>query len=271
MMNVLLRTELYKLWRTRWLLPVMLGLGAVFVFMTLIHYRWNESGAWEGITGFPYTLGSIIEAVIVLVALSACYCSEYETGTDALLLSSVNGRRNLAMAKTSAALLFTTGVVIGYWCMNIALHLSLAGAEGWNEPLSALDKYVQTPYAITVWQYVLIQIGINWLGTVMLGMIVLWLSSRSKQALTVYFIGGIVWITPYWIRYFSEFSLSWALKNMLPAEWMRVEALFASRRYVSIGDTKLDLPLYAFLLYSTVVIVISIYGTGRSYSNREAC
>ncbi|WP_040716581.1 ABC transporter permease [Paenibacillus daejeonensis] len=269
-MMTLIRMELYKLVAGRWLLVACGGIVAAAVLQAAMHYQWSDRSAWESIVRFPYASGAAYEAILLLFVLPGCFNLERQWGTLTLLLSSRNGRTKVPSAKLWAASLYTTGVVAGCWLLGLTIHLSYGGWEGWDVALQSMPGYADSPWIMPIWQYVLIQIGTNWLGCMTFMLFLLWLSAACRSSLTVFFLGGIVFVLSFLIHNFSVFSLPWALKNLTMMEVLRVENVFNRPRYVLAGPWALHLHPGWFYLYTILLAVVLACSANRRARREEA-
>jgi len=265
----LVQAEWHKLTRN----PAILIFGAVatlsYLFMTWSYYRWHSAPAWDRITDYPYSWGSMCIGLLMLLALPAVFTQEYQLQTDALILSSKYGKDKLIQSKIIAALLFVTIAVTGGWIINIGVNVAFAGWEGWESPIQTLPKHELAPYALVNWQYMLIQLATNWLGCIVFGLFILYLSVRSRTNLTIFFIAGLVLVMPFFIRNSSELSVTWLMKNLPMVDAMRVINLLNRPRFVRIDEWVLQLPFPMFITYLCLLAVLLMLGIYRAFRARE--
>ena len=91
-----------------------------------IGYGW--SGGWDNILDCAAFLVFAIFAVCVTV--TPLFASGYREGTDAVLLSSLNGRGRLAAAKLAAAVLYATALFAVAAAIVCGVSLAFDGAGG---------------------------------------------------------------------------------------------------------------------------------------------
>lgn len=265
----LIRHEGYKIARNRlmWLLGA--ALTGVYLFTTHIYYQWNPGTAWERITLYPYSSGTIFEGLLILIVLSTSFTQEYQLKTDSLILSSPRGRRQLVWAKMAAASIYISILVLFYWGLNLLINLVMAGPAGWEAPIQLLSRYGTSPYSMSIWQYTLVQMLTNWLGSLAFGLCILYLSALCRSYLVVFFWGGLVLVIPFFIHNFSGFSVPWLLKNLPMTEIMRVENVFARERYLLVGEFHIPLPLPVFYVYTLGLTAMLAWGAYRRFSRWE--
>lgn len=250
-MGSLVKHELYKIGSNKIALSITFLFIPIYVYLTYLHYTWNPQAiAWERIVDFPYSIGSMFEGIIIILALSGSFTQEYAFQMDSIIRSTKYGRTQAVTAKIIAALFIITIVVLGFWFMNIGVNIWMAGGTaGISLPLYELERYVQSPYSMSVWQYCLIQILTNLLGCIVLSLFTLFLSVRNKSILVVFFISGIVFVIPFLIHNFSELSLIWGMKNLLFTDLMRVENMFNRPRFIYKGDWTVNINIWFFYVY----------------------
>jgi len=241
----------------------------IYLFMTWSYYRWHSASAWERITEFPYSWGSMSTGLLMLLALPSVFTQEYQLQTDALLLSSRHGRDKLIQSKIIAALLFITVAVLGGWIINIGVNVAFAGWKGWESPIQTLPRHELAPYALVTWEYLLLQLVTNWLGCILFGLFVLYLSARSRTNLTVFFIAGVVLVMPFFIRNSSELSVTWLMKNLPMVDAMRVINLLNRPRFVRTDEWVIQLPYPVFVIYFLLLAALLLMGIYRAFRARE--
>lgn len=218
---------------------------------------------------FPYSFGVVSYGSVILLSLHSVFNQEYQWKTIELLLSSKHGRTRVIIAKITASLAHITLVTALLWIINLTVNLWFAGWSGMDWPIQTLSRYESSPYALLVWQYVLLQVFTSWIGCIAFGLLILYFSAKSKSPLTVFFITGLVYVLPIFIHNISDFSIPWLIKNLLVTDFMRVENLFNRHRFVNIGAWKLDLPPSTFFTYIIVVSVLLGIQSYRSFNNKE--
>lgn len=111
-----------------------------------IGYGW--SGGWDNILDCTAFLVFAIFAVCVTV--TPLFASEYREGTDAVLLSSRNGRGRLVAAKLAAAVLYATALFAVGAAIVCGVSLAFYGAGGADLPIQ--NYALGSPYSLTMWQ-----------------------------------------------------------------------------------------------------------------------
>lgn len=262
-MLALVRMELYKLGSSIWVLVAGVGVALAYFVQCGFHYRWHDAMAWDSIIRFPYAAGAAYEGLLLLLALPACFLQERERGTEAMLLSAKLGPSKGVAAKLAASAVYVSAVVACCWVLNIVANVTFAGWEGWGLPIQQVQNYEASPYALAVWQYVAIQAATNWLGCMVLGAFIIYLSAASRSSMTVLFIAGIVFALPLFVHNLSELSIPWAIKNLGIMEVLRVQNLYNRPRFVGLGSWRMDMPLAGFYGYALLLGLLCSIGAYR--------
>ena len=149
---------------------------------TPLQYGYYEG--WEVIISSFELLMFALLAICMVAA--PVFSGEYQTGTDAVLLSAKYGKTKLATAKIAATFLFGTVAFILHIIVACGLPLIAFGADGWNLPLQIANTAI--PYPFTFLQAVLINIGIIFLVLFAMIGFTLFLSSKMKSPYLVLII-----------------------------------------------------------------------------------
>lgn len=149
---------------------------------TPLQYGYYEG--WEVIISSFELLMFALLAICMVAA--PVFSREYQTGTDAVLLSAKYGKTKLATAKIAATFLFGTVAFILHIIVACGLPLIAFGTDGWNLPLQIANTAI--PYPFTFLQAVLINIGIIFLVLFAMIGFTLFLSSKMKSPYLVLII-----------------------------------------------------------------------------------
>lgn len=148
-------------------------------------FKINYKSGWENILN--NSSGMIIAICFVMcICIAPIFASEYQSGADAVILSSRYGRSKLISAKLKAGILFTTGLYGISMLLYYMITLGIYGAEGWNSNLQTISFLA--PFPMTILEASLWTILIGYLGCLMMMSITLVLSSLLKSSFPV-----IIW------------------------------------------------------------------------------
>ena len=142
---------------------------------TPLQYGYYEG--WEVIISSFELLMFVLLAICIVVA--PVFSGEYQSGTDAVILSAKYGKTRLATAKIAASFLFGTAAFILHIVLACGLPLAVFGVDGWNLPLQIANTTI--PYPFTFLQATLINIGIIYLVLLAMVGLTLLLSAHMKS------------------------------------------------------------------------------------------
>ncbi len=144
-----------------------------------LSYGW--AGGWDNILDCAAFLVLVIFAICVTV--TPLFASEYREGTDAVLLSSRNGRGRLVAAKLIAAVAYATVLFALGALIICGMSLAFYGAGGADLPIQ--NYALASPYSLTMIQATMLFLGLFYM--VALGMLALTLalSACLKSTLAI--------------------------------------------------------------------------------------
>jgi len=138
-----------------------------------------QYGYYEGwniiISSFELLMFAILAICIVIAPV---FAGEYQSGTDAVILSAKYGKTKLTAGKIIASLLFATIAFVLHIAVACGLPLMAFGTDGRNLPLQIANTTV--PYALTFLQAALLNIGIIYLVMIAMVSLTLLLSAKMK-------------------------------------------------------------------------------------------
>lgn len=162
-------------------------------------------------TTYPLTIG-----LIILIALSPIFASEYSGKTDALLLTSKHGKKRLIYAKFKAGLLFA---IISWVIIELINTLFVFGIYG----TTGAEAYWQdwmidwAPFPWSQLQITLVTIATSFLGAILLAGVVMFVSAFSKNQFISLLIGGILLLLPTFRFAFANSGIFQTIYKFLPA------------------------------------------------------
>ena len=139
--------------------------------------QYGYYGGWEIIINSFELLMFALLAVCIVVA--PVFSGEYQSGTDAVILSAKYGKTKLTTAKITASFLFGTATFILHILVAFVLPLAAFGIDGYDLPVQIANTAI--PYPFTFLQAVLINIGIIYLVLLAMIGLTLMLSAKMKS------------------------------------------------------------------------------------------
>ena len=139
---------------------------------------------------YPYTVGAVI-----LIALAPLFSNEYTRKTDALLLSSQDGKKNLAYNKIKAGLIVAVAVWGIMTIFNLLIIFSIYGLTGWEAYWQNWLSDV-APFHWSQGQATVVSVITSLLGSLFFAQIVMLVSSVSKNQFVSLFVGAVLLLFP---------------------------------------------------------------------------
>ena len=221
-----------------------------------IGYGW--SGGWDNILDCTAFLVFAIFAACVTV--TPLFASEYREGTDAVLLSSLNGRGRLVAAKLAAAALYATALFAAGAAIVCGVSLAFYGAGGAD--LTIQNYALASPYNLTMAQAAALYIGIFYL--VMLGMLALTLAlSASTPSTLAIIVTDVVVLFVTGLLPSAGVGVLRHILTLFPMGLQSPFDMFAALFSYPVGPVVLDLIGMAALVYGALVAVGVPLALGR--------
>ena len=140
-------------------------------------FQYGYFGGWEVIiSAFELLMFAVLAICIVIAPV---FSGEYQSGTDAVILSGKYGKTKLTTAKIWAALLFGVLAFTLHILVAFAIPLATFGIDGWNLPLQINGTTV--PYPLTFLEGTLINLGVIYLVLIAMIALTLFLSARMRS------------------------------------------------------------------------------------------
>ncbi|UAL47186.1 hypothetical protein K7887_20425 [Sutcliffiella horikoshii] len=205
---------------------------------------------------FASVFSIFITGAMLLIGLSAIYTQEYSSGVENYLLSARKGRKQLLWAKVGAASVYTVVIVLAWEVFNLAWNTVQFGSEGWGTPFQHYFKYYFSPYDFTMLEYHLVQMAFHLLGAVSFAVLIVLVSSFSKNALISFFVCSALFGMPFLVV--EMLMLPQWVENLFTFTHiftMNVEPLFDFFKTVNVFGTPV---LYPFVAVVMMVIVSGV-------------
>lgn len=195
----------------------------------------------------------------ICTAVAPIFASEYQAGTDAIILSTRYGKSKIIGAKILTAFLFGTIVFAVNALIALWLPLWTFGAEGGALPIQI--GYINSPYNLTFMQADLLTILIAYIVLVGLISITLLLSSRMRSPFAVLIFDILIIFIPMF------FSLSKA-DAWLPA--MATSGVSMCSYYLSYNLGSLVINVFSLItIIYAVISVLSLPMAGKFFRKHQ--
>lgn len=197
----------------------------------------------------------LMVSLVVCICVSPVFANEYQSGADAIILSSKYGKNKVIAAKILASVVFTTCVYVVAVLVFSAVMLAFHGITGWNAPFQLAS--FTSPYPLTMLQVFLCGLGIGYVVVLSIMSLILLLSATVKTSFAAV-IAGALWI---FVPMFIPSSKSSALMNdvlaLLPAKAMNAFEVFSVYDTYSLFGQVISRPV-AILLFSACICVVAL-------------
>lgn len=232
------------------------------------HMTDQEKAYWQQQTAkinTPYQYGyyegwnSIIDRIafipimilMICISLAPIFASEYQEGTDVLLLSSKYGKSKVIGAKLLVSFLFSLLVYSITMALAIGGSLALFGTEGADLPIQL--RIPNSPFPWSVSETVWIHAGIGLM--VLLGMvaITLFLSSKMSTPIPVLIANVMLLVIPFVIPTGTASAFYNLFVNLLPG--VQLQLKFADHITYSIGGWTTNLFVISVIVYLLIILI----------------
>ena len=204
----------------------------------------------------------MLSALIASFLVAGIFAQESQWKADAIFFSTRHGRGKGTAAKVKAGLLLLTGL---YWVPFLAfagLTLGFLGTDGAGCPVQVIAW--KSFYNITVGQgALLIALG-GYLGTLVLGLLTMWMSAKTGSAmLSAVLPFAIIFVPALLLRNTS--ALLRDILGLLPDKLLQLNRDFTYFDLYQLGDTVTGaVPLlFGLYLLLAVILIPVLYQTYR--------
>ena len=216
---------------------------------------YDYSDGWKTLLIRDFQTVFMLIALVVCIIISPIFSYEYQTGTDAVVLSSRYGRRETVWAKIIAG--FTITSIIYFIAVLVSLFavLTAFGIQGWNCDFQIIST--TSYYGLKIWQVALAGIGINYVVILSVMAFTMFLSATCKTPFAAILISTICTITPLFLPTSRVNGLYNKLICLLPAQAMNTHTVFSTYVLFNFGKLIITLPCM-ILLTACVLIIIAL-------------
>ncbi|QOR67116.1 hypothetical protein IM538_02885 [Cytobacillus suaedae] len=249
----LLKFELYKIAIQKSIyIAFVLLIGATLIEQTL------PNGAMNSII----FVNPLLTGMMLLIGLSTIFTKEYSSGVDNYILSSKKGRWELVGAKIGASLIYTLVVIFTWEVFNLTYNHLKFGTTGWGEPIQSIPRYAGSPYHFSMIEFHVVQMGVHVLGALCFSLVIILISSISKNALIAFVLNLLILAGPS-LEFMDEIPIPWIVAALPFAFFnlLMVQPFFVEATTVSIFGVSLLSPIFACLLMVVLggIFIVLIY------------
>jgi len=227
------------------------------VYITLIILIWIPIELSNGPMNTIVLVDPELTGVMLLIGLSSIFTREYSSGVDNYILSSKKGRRELVWAKINASLIYTMTVILVWELFNITVNYLRHGNKGWGNPIQTFPQFSESPYDLSIVEYHFLQIGIHLLGACCFALLIVFISSISKNSLIAFIMSALILFGPV-LEFVDDIKISWLLAALPFAFYniLEVKLLFMEVNTVEILSYPIEYPEFACLLMIALSVIL---------------
>ena len=186
-------------------------LGTAYIDKPL-QYGYSDSWAYffSGFCGSTIAI-AFPALIVILIAVSTIFSSEYSTKMDALILTTRYGKNRQIIAKLFSGMIFTTTIIGGLFILFCIAFGVQYGVLGWNAD-------IQTNLGLSL---IGVKLPLNNLQLIIFGFIIVWLAGIFAAAATAMI--SAVTKTPFssLIVAFAVFMAPLIIRQLLPESVLR--------------------------------------------------
>ena len=155
---------------------------------------YDYSDGWKTLLTRDFPTVFLLIALVVCIIISPVFAYEYQTGADAVVLSSKYGRRETVWAKLIAGFTVTSRIYFIAVLVSLISVLAVFGVQGWNCDFQILSTTAY--YGMKIWQVVFVGIVINYVVVLSVMAFTLLLSAACKTPFAAVLISTLCTIVP---------------------------------------------------------------------------
>ena len=133
----------------------------------------------------------------LIILLTPLFCGEYESGMDALLLSSGKGKYKTGLYKLSAGIILAVSITALFSFIELACVNAMAGLKDGGFPLQSLEFFQNSHYHISMNQAFIIVVLFRILGAMLLAAWISMIGISSRKTVVTLFFGSVLVFLPY--------------------------------------------------------------------------
>ena len=198
-----------------------------------------------------------ITGIMLLLGLSTIFTREYSSSVDKYIFSSKKGRKEIVWAKVGATLLYTLCVILIFASVNLVVNVWEFGSKGWGDPLQSFQPFSNSPYNVSLLEFHLLQLGIHFLGAFCFALLIVLISSISKNSMISFIISFFIFVVPV-LEFVDNFDIPWLLAS-LPFVFynvMEAKLYFVDLKSVSLFGEAVSHPVFASMLMTILGLAL---------------
>ncbi len=231
---------------------------------TPFHYEYNTG--WNKLLGISYVSLMII-AMVVCITLAPIFSSEYQTGADAILLSTKYGRSKLIVAKIISSFMLTTVIYVsGMFILTVATF-TIYGSGGAECSLQILNFLA--PANVNLLQTYLYVLLAGYFMCLFMQGITLLLSAKMPSPFPVIICTMVFFFVPSFLSYSRSSRTYNNILNLMPAKMAAAYTALTKYEVFHIFGLKISYPVM-LILAALIVSTITLPFAYRAFHKRQA-
>lgn len=192
--------------------------GAEREYLLQMEDKVREPFSWKWVEGWSAVLGDQVSglgtvmALFLAIVLSSLFAGEWHDNTSALILTTKNGWRKLALAKILTGISFALELFVLLAAGMIVSQLVFLGTEGWDMPIQTIKMIAIAP--MNMLQGEIYEYAFTMLGAVGFAGVVMLLSACCKNHVLALLLSLAVAYGPMTVKDFAPYWLEKAFDLM---------------------------------------------------------
>lgn len=209
-------------------------------------FRIGYCEGWEKLLSVS-TISMMVIVLAICISLAPAFSSEYQTGADAILLSTKYGKNKLILAKIVSSFILTSGLYWGGMLILTAVTFIIYGADGGHCSLQTLN--LLSPSNVTLLESFLYVLLAGYAMCLLMQGLTLLLSAMLSSPFPVIIITLVFYFVPSFISYSRSSRLFNNLLNLFPVKM--------AAAYTSLAKYELYHILFLKVPYSVMMILVA--------------
>lgn len=213
----------------------------------------DYSGGWQAMLENSSFL-CLVVILLITVGLCSSFSKEHQYRTDQLLLSSLNGRKTLFLAKLAAGESLAMGVSLVSFLLYVAACGVLYGLDGFYTPIQLWTKGSLSSLNLTMGQLALLYLGLLILASLMTGTLVMLLSELFRNAIPAMLVPFLLSAVAVLNLLVGKGRLINQIISYLPTYRISYRTL-TDYYLVGMGSLKMNAIQFSFVIYLVLAVL----------------
>lgn len=229
-------------------------------------FSYDYTDGWSDILQRGFLTVFLLIGLTVCIIIAPIFAYEYQTGADAVVLSTRFGRKQVIQAKILAGFLISSGIFLFATVFYMLLFFAAYGVQGWNGSFQVLS--FTSFYDLSILQVFLRGLILNYFIIIALMSVTMLLSSVCKTSFNTVIISTL-WVSiPLFIPSSKNSKIFNYIIDLLPAKAFDTYTAFSVYDVYSFGQICISLPV-AILLFYTSIVLISLPLAHRCFKRHQ--